>query len=469
MSSTRIVCIEKRTGYSLQQSVKDYFEYAMNKRKTADRKYVTAVNCTKETAVLEIYMRMLEYKNYTGNALENSDNDKRKNKMYGEIRQSFLPGEVDAETAHEIAIRLAKEVLDDDMQYVVCTHIDKKHIHTHIRFSMFKSDLSKFREERGNWKKVKSISDRLCKEYKLSVIVPSNEKRSNVYSKCADVSFRAVLKDDIDKFINQAKTYDEFLDLMRQDYFVDTSGKYISFRHKTNGQQRPIRSYSITKDGAYSEEMLRLKVKTGYVPQSKVALNFEQKLQAKAKCRLFNNRPVTNFQKLRYVQTMFNTLKVLNQNNVSCYSDIQKSIDTLNDTIENVHATLVEANKKILHFNSLITSIDIFNQHKEINLQYSQSILKSKFYATHKNELDLFNMASDKLSDAGINPNTANKEKLLEGLNSSQAQLDEIKERFSIVKGQFRQISKAKSVVDGLYQKDVSPDIEMSQVNQIEK
>ena len=55
------------------------------------------------------------------------------NKAYHLI-QSFLPGEVDFDTAHRIGMELADKVLEGKYSYVVSTHIDKDHIHNHVIF-----------------------------------------------------------------------------------------------------------------------------------------------------------------------------------------------------------------------------------------------------------------------------------------------------------------------------------------------
>ena len=55
------------------------------------------------------------------------------NKAYHLI-QSFLPGEVDFDTAHQIGMELADKVLEGKYSYVVSTHIDKDHIHNHVIF-----------------------------------------------------------------------------------------------------------------------------------------------------------------------------------------------------------------------------------------------------------------------------------------------------------------------------------------------
>lgn len=46
--------------------------------------------------------------------------------------QSFKIGEVTADIAHEIGVRLAQKLYADRFEIIVTTHLDKKHIHNHI-------------------------------------------------------------------------------------------------------------------------------------------------------------------------------------------------------------------------------------------------------------------------------------------------------------------------------------------------
>lgn len=46
--------------------------------------------------------------------------------------QFFKIGEVTADVAHEIGVRLAQELYADRFEVIVTTHLDKKHVHNHI-------------------------------------------------------------------------------------------------------------------------------------------------------------------------------------------------------------------------------------------------------------------------------------------------------------------------------------------------
>ena len=51
------------------------------------------------------------------------------------IIQSFKPGTITPEDANKPGYKLALEFIGGEHQFIVATHIDKKHIHNHIEFN----------------------------------------------------------------------------------------------------------------------------------------------------------------------------------------------------------------------------------------------------------------------------------------------------------------------------------------------
>lgn len=47
--------------------------------------------------------------------------------------QSFAPGEVTPEQAHQIGVDLAQRLWGDRFQVVVATHLDREHIHMNMK------------------------------------------------------------------------------------------------------------------------------------------------------------------------------------------------------------------------------------------------------------------------------------------------------------------------------------------------
>ena len=85
--------------------------------------------------------------------------------------QSFSPDDpVTPRMAHEIGVRLA-EGFAPGHRYVIATHADRAHVHNHIIVCAAGPDGRKLRTRPGETVgRLRELSDRLCREYGLSVI-----------------------------------------------------------------------------------------------------------------------------------------------------------------------------------------------------------------------------------------------------------------------------------------------------------
>ena len=85
--------------------------------------------------------------------------------------QSFAKGEVTPELAHKIGVELANELWGDRFEVVVTTHLNTNCIHNHFCLnSVSFKDGKKFYDTLESYALMRETSDRLCEEYKLSVI-----------------------------------------------------------------------------------------------------------------------------------------------------------------------------------------------------------------------------------------------------------------------------------------------------------
>ena len=140
------------------QDLYNVFSYVQRPEATQEGEYVTAINCLKETALRQMILTK-----------------KRYGKTDGYIAwhgyQSFKPEEVTPQLAHEIGVKLAKEMWGDRFEIIVTTHLDKEHIHCHFCFnSVSFRDGGKYNYSKTEQLRLREASDRLCREYGLSVI-----------------------------------------------------------------------------------------------------------------------------------------------------------------------------------------------------------------------------------------------------------------------------------------------------------
>ena len=94
--------------------------------------------------------------------------------------QSFEPGEVDYQKAHEIGKQLADAVTKGQHEYVLTTHVDKGHVHNHIIFCAVNFvDHHKYNSNKRSYYGIRNMSDKLCRENGLSVVVPGKDSKGN--------------------------------------------------------------------------------------------------------------------------------------------------------------------------------------------------------------------------------------------------------------------------------------------------
>ena len=96
---------------------------------------------------------------------------KHNNPIGYHVRQSFRPGEITQEEANRLGVEFAKRFTKGNHAFVVCTHIDKSHIHNHIIWSSVSLEYDrKFRNFWGSTKAVRRLSDTICIENGLSIV-----------------------------------------------------------------------------------------------------------------------------------------------------------------------------------------------------------------------------------------------------------------------------------------------------------
>ena len=257
MATTRIMPIHPNMALGVAQTIKDVTDYAMNPAKTEGGLLVTGYECDPTTVAEDFMFSRDEYRANTGR--EQGSNEI----LVYHVRQSFLPGETDAETAAKLGYELAMELTGGNFSFLVCTHTDKPHLHNHIIISAV--DLScerKLRNELYSYKRIRRTADRISKEHNLSVV--ENPKLSKgTANRYAVPTKRDVLVDLVDDILTSSlpKDFDDLLkQLAKNGCKIKRRGKTISVQPP--GAERYFRFRAGKKglpDG-YDEESLRKKI-----------------------------------------------------------------------------------------------------------------------------------------------------------------------------------------------------------------
>ena len=155
-----------------QQSMAERHDYDQKEEKTDGGELVSSYMCSPETAAEEFEISKKIYAQLTGR----SQSEKHDIIMY-RIIQSFKPGEISPEDAHKLGYELAMKFTGGQHQFVVATHVDKRHIHTHIEFNSTNLNCdAKFQNVKNSAFILRRFNDELCRAHDLSVIENPKKK-----------------------------------------------------------------------------------------------------------------------------------------------------------------------------------------------------------------------------------------------------------------------------------------------------
>ena len=194
-------------------------EYAADDMKTETRSYVTCINLQSEETAAREFMETKRFWHNEGGRL-----------CYHGY-QSFKADEVDAETAHRIGVRLAREMWGDRFQVVVATHCNTGHYHNHFVInSVSDADGKKFYNFRADYLRMREISDRICREEHISVIEDPGRRGRNhgewQAEKSGKPTIRGTIRADIDRAILASTTERHFMQIMaKMGYRIETGTK----------------------------------------------------------------------------------------------------------------------------------------------------------------------------------------------------------------------------------------------------
>jgi hypothetical protein len=209
--------------------MRNVLAYVSRKEKTVseDKRFVTGVNCSPETALAEM--------NATKNLYHKHDG-----RLYYHLVQSFPSGyEIEPELAHKIAVEFAEKAFGK-YECVVATHIDREHIHSHLVVnSVSFDDGKKYHSNKESIEQLMKISDEICQRYGVHVLDAPKKKINKDFLSDSEYrsakrgeSFKWELMNVINQVMKQAKSKKQFCYMMKQQgYSVrwEDNRKYITY------------------------------------------------------------------------------------------------------------------------------------------------------------------------------------------------------------------------------------------------
>ena len=220
--------------------------YILNGDKTEERVLTAHLNCDPGRE----RRQMLDTKRAVG---------KEDGVQYYHVIQSFKPGEISPELALEVAKEFAQEHLAG-YETVIGVHVDKEHIHAHMIFNSVNADTGEkyHSNAQSYYRQIRAISDRLCREHGLSVIMQGETSKAVSYIEWLRQSkgqptFRSMLEADLRTAIEDANDLGHFFLILEHMGYEISHGNRLGFRLR--GQERFM--YPGRKNPLFTEDGIR--------------------------------------------------------------------------------------------------------------------------------------------------------------------------------------------------------------------
>ena len=369
-------------GKSIRQCLYERTDYALNPDKTDDMKYVSSYACSPETVDEEFMLTKKEYFNITGRVNKNDI-------IAYQLRQSFKPGEVTPEEANAISYELASRLLKGQFAFIVATHADKKHIHSHIIFNSTALDCThKYKNPIGSYRDIRRLADMVCAEHNLSVIHnpgPATPSFGTGDKAKKRVSNRDILKAAIDKILaaGNPKSFDDLLRQLENSGYEIKKGKYISVRGIAD--EKNIRLKSLGE--RYAEEYLKIRIakskpfkKENDRPSMLIDI---QKAMSEGKGTGYQN-----WAKVFNLKQMAKAYAYLQENNMLTYENLSETVLGEKKKTDELQSQLNGYNKRLDEISELRKHIINYARNNEIYKEYKAKNFSKKYKEEHRKEIE---------------------------------------------------------------------------------
>ena len=403
IAATRIIPMHHIKGKSILQCLGERIDYSKNIGKTNQEEYISTYECDVKTAAAEFALAKREYGILSGREQKN-------NVIAYQVRQSFKPGEVTPEEANRIGYEFAERFLKGKHAFIVCTHIDRKHLHNHIIWNSTTLDCTrKFRNFWYSTNAVRMLSDLICTEHQLSVI--ANPKKHGVtYDKWLGdkkkPSHRELLRGAIDDvLVKQPDGFDAFLQLLNEvGYTAVRRGKNLSFRHPDC--KSSIRMNSLGEGYTEAEIRAVLDGERKHTPKKKRDPLAQQKdsllIDIHQKMAEGKGAGYVHWAKKFNIKQMAQTVNYLREHGLMDYDVLKKKAADATGRFNRLSDEIKSAEKRMAEIAVLKTHIINYSKTRDVYAAYRKAGYSKKYLAEHESDILLHKAAKKAFDELGV-------------------------------------------------------------------
>lgn len=433
MATTRIMPLHAGKGRTIGQAISDIIDYVKNPEKTDHGKLITSYQCDSRVADAEFLFAKKRYIQKTGRVRGADD------VIAYHLRQSFVPGEITPEEANRLGQELARRFTKGNNAFIVCTHIDKAHIHNHIIWNSVNLECDrKFRNFWGSTRAVRRLNDTICIENGYS-IVENPKSHGKSYNKWlgdqAKPSHRELLRVAIDNALSEKPAdWDALLKLLQEAGYEIKAGKNPSFRWE--GWDRAVRLDTLGEN--YSKNVLLsvIKGEKRHTPRKKKQITQEPKkvnllVDIQAKLREGKGAGYAKWARSFNLKQLAQTMNYLTDHGLLEYAALAEKTSAATARYNELSGQIKAAEKRMAEIAVLRTHIINYSKTRDVYVAYRKAGYSKKFLAEHEADILLHKAAKKAFDELGL--------KKIPTVKSLQAEYAKLLEEKKKAYGEYRQ------------------------------
>ena len=391
-------------GRDISTAIADIIDYVENPQKTDFGKFIYGYECDTRLADAEFLLSKRQYANLTGR------NQGADDVIAYHLRQAFKPGEVTPEEANQIGRELALKLTKGNHAFVVCTHVDKHHVHNHIIINSTTLDCQKkFRNFWGSTWAIRRMNDKLCLEHGLSIIEnpkPSREHYGTWLGNKKQPSFQEQIRIAIDAALEEKpKDFEELLKkLEAAGLEVNRERKHLRFR--VPGQENYTRCDTLKGD--YTEQAIKeriagtLTVKSRHTfskkPVSKVGLLVD----IEAAIRSGKGPGYERWAKVFNLKQLSQAVLYLKEHGDMGYEDLLEKANAATTNFNTLSVQIKDLESRMNANAELQKQIVNYAKTRAVYVEYRKAGYSKKYRTARESEILLHQAAKNHFDELGI-------------------------------------------------------------------
>ena len=445
-------------GRTVSTAISDIIDYVKNPKKTDHGKLITSWQCDSRTADSEFIYSKQQYIRKTGRVRGTDD------VIAYHLRQSFRPGEISPNEANRLGCELAKRFTKENHAFIVCTHIDKAHVHNHIIWAATTLDeTKKFRDFKRSAQAVRRLNDTICIQNGYS-IVENPKGKGKSYDKWLGDKKKPSHRERIcfaidDALAKKPMDFEALLELLRQAGYEIKHGKVPSLR---GAEQKNYIRMDTLGDG-YSPNEIRAIIAgaKAHTPRKRFVQDAPEKpsgsllIDIQAKLAEGKGAGYAKWATSYNLKQMSKTMIYLQENGLLDLNVLNQQTSKATQLFNELSRKQKEIEKRMAEISILQKHINDYYETREVYVGYRKAGYSKKYHAEHESDI-LLHQAAKKYFDEIKLEHIPSRKSLHSEFNELLLQKRSIFSEYKKAQAKMRELQTAKANVDRVLNMDTT-------------